>query len=100
MTSNINSKAKAETPTAYASIRTRFYGPTNTKGARIIAKRQATTFSHTESLSMAYDYALGDVGSHHAAAVAFLAEFNHYAVSINPTAMSYDGDLYWSWTTL
>ena len=71
-------------PHSYAAIRTRFYGPTNTKGARIVAMRPATTFSPAERLTMAYDYELGDTGSHHAAAVLFLAKFNPYPVTIKP----------------
>lgn len=88
----------AEKPTSYAAIRTRFYGPTNTKGARIVAMRPATTFAPAERLTMAYDYELGDIGSHHAAAVLFLAKFNPYPVSIKPDAMAFNGDMFWSWT--
>jgi hypothetical protein len=85
------------TPTSYAAIRTRFYGPTNTKGARIVATRPATTFTPAERLTMAYDYELGDTGSHHAAAVLFLAKFNEYPVSINPDGMCWNGDMFWTW---
>lgn len=85
-------------PNAYAAIRTRYYGATNTKGARIVATRPRTPFSPAERLTMAYDHALGDTGSHHAAAALFLAKYNHLPVSIKPDAMAFDGDLFWTWT--
>lgn len=85
------------TPTSYAAIRTRFYGPTNTKGPRIVATRPATTFAPAERLTMAYDYELGDTGSHHAAAVLFLDKFNEFPVSLNPEGMCWDGDMFWTW---
>tara|TARA_R110000772_G_scaffold17541_1_gene48841 strand:- start:958 stop:1263 length:306 start_codon:yes stop_codon:yes gene_type:complete len=86
------------TPTSYSAIRTRFYGPTNTKGARIVAYQPGNTFNPAERLTMAYDYELGDTGSHHAAAVLFIAKFNEYAVAINPEGLSFNGDMFWTWT--
>lgn len=84
-------------PVSHAAIRTRFHGPTNTKGARIVALRPATTFTPEKRLTMPYDYELGDTGSHHAAAVLFLAKFNDYPVCIKPEGMSWNGDMFWTW---
>lgn len=86
------------TPTSYAAIRTRFYGGTNSNGARIVATRPATTFTPAERLTMPYDYELGDTGSHHAAAVLFLDKFNEFPVSLNSEGMCWDGDMFWTWS--
>lgn len=49
------------------SIRTRYYGPTNTRGSRIVAKCEAGSFS------MPYNYALS-VWQNHATAAAIMLE--------------------------
>jgi hypothetical protein len=91
----------SKTLNSYAAIRTRYHGATNTKGARIVAMRPGYgAFGPPERLTMGYDYELGDTGSHHAAAVLFVAKYNPYPVSIKPDAMAYDGDMFWTWTNL
>ena len=89
-----------ETPTAYAAIRTRFYGPTNTKGARIVANRPATGWSKAERITMHYDYELDALRNHHAAAALFLAKYNEYETAvISNEGLCFDNDYYWTWRT-
>jgi hypothetical protein len=54
----------------YQAIETRFAGPTNTRGSRVIAKSQAGR------LVRSWDYGLGIEGNHEAAANALAAKLN------------------------
>lgn len=85
------------TPTSYSAIRTRFYGPTDTKGSRIVAYRPGSTFCPAERITMPYNYAGSSTENHHAAAVLHLAEFNATA-QISPEGLSWDGDMFWTWS--
>ena len=91
-----------ETPTAYAAIRTRFFGPTNTKGARIIANRSATgcPFNLAERITKHYDYELDALNNHYEAAALFLAKYNQFKTPmINKEGLCFDNDYYWTWRT-
>lgn len=70
------------------AIRTRYYGPTNTRGSRIVAKCEAGTYS------MPYNHALNLEENHAACAAGFIAKLNwtrySYACGV------FEGDYYWS----
>jgi hypothetical protein len=51
------------------AITTKFFGPTNTRGARLIAKAEAG------SITVGYDYALSGEQNHAAAAQALTVKF-------------------------
>tara|TARA_R110000764_G_C10725566_1_gene348687 strand:- start:199 stop:477 length:279 start_codon:yes stop_codon:yes gene_type:complete len=91
-----------ETPTAYAAIRTRFFGQTNKKGARIIANRSATgcTFNLAERITKHYDYELDSLNNHYEAAALFLAKYNQFKTAmISKEGLCFDNDYYWTWRT-
>jgi len=51
------------------AIKTKYYGPTNYKGARIIARAPGGFYQHkVRSVIKPYDYALGHVENHQQAA--------------------------------
>ena len=95
---------------SYSAIRTRYYGPTDTKGERIIAYRTGNPFScgscrpahiFSHSLEMAYNYAISNTENHHAAAVLHLAKFNleNDTAKIRPEGLSWGyGDMFWTWS--
>jgi len=86
---------------SYAAIRTRYYGPTDTKGSRIVAYRPGSTFCPAERITMPYNYAGSNTENHHAAAVLHLAKFNA-AAKIRPEGLSWDRglsrDMFWTWS--
>lgn len=76
---------------AFQAIRTRYHGPTNTRGSRISAKCEGGT------LSVPYDHAENDYGNHRAACMALverlgwarLARDGRYEAGV------FGGDFYW-----
>tara|TARA_R110002167_G_scaffold287052_1_gene491952 strand:- start:215 stop:490 length:276 start_codon:yes stop_codon:yes gene_type:complete len=78
-------------PTARGAIRTRYYGPTNTKGSRFIAT------NGKNRVTMAYDYALNTTENHAAAAQAFLKRHNCFESRLVKDALCFDNDYFWTW---
>jgi hypothetical protein len=76
---------------AFQAIRTRYHGPTNTRGSRISAKCQGGT------LSVPYDHALDDEGNHKAACMALVDKFGWARLARDGRyeAGVFDGDFYW-----
>jgi hypothetical protein len=68
------------------AIRTRYYGPTNTRGSRIVASCEAG------KVSMGYDHALNIEGNHAAAARLLVAKFGWPGVYYGGV---YANDYYW-----
>lgn len=57
---------------ARQAIQTRFVGPTNTRGARVIARADAGRVVHY------WEYALGEAGNHAEAARKFCEQYGWY----------------------
>lgn len=68
------------------AIRTRYYGPTNTRGSRIVAKCEAGT------LSMPYDYSL-DADQNHAKAAQLLVDRLQWGDVYH--GGTFENDFYW-----
>ena len=78
-------------PTARSAIRTRYKGPTDTKGSRLIA---------TDSeyrITVGYNHALNPIENHAAAAQAFLDKHNSFKTKLAMDALCFDNDYYWTW---
>lgn len=75
------------------AIRTRYSGPTNTRGSRIHAKCEAG------SLSVSYDHSLNSEENHKAACDALIKKLDwtspHYAPMVGG---EFDGATYWVFT--
>ena len=69
------------------AIRTRYYGPTNTRGSRIVAKCEAGTFT------MPFDYSLG-IEANHAKAARLMLEKLGWSASVYQSGV-FDHDYYW-----
>ena len=76
------------------AIRTRFYGPTASKGARIIARCEAG------SITVEFDYALSVEENHKVACDALRKRLKWNPPGF-PDMVSgvYDGDFYWGFTS-
>jgi hypothetical protein len=68
------------------AIRTRYHGPTNTRGTRITATCEAG------SLTMPFDYSLNDEGNHAKAAQLMIKRLGWSGVFLGG---QFDGDCYW-----
>jgi hypothetical protein len=68
------------------AIRTRYYGPTDSRGSRIIARCGGG------SVTMPYSYALNTEGNHAAAAQLLLQKLNWARVYFGGC---FNGDYYW-----
>jgi hypothetical protein len=77
--------------TAKSAIRTRYHGPTNTKGSRFIAT------NGENRVTVSYDYGLDPTENHSAAAQAFLDKHNPFETKLVPNALCFDNDFYWTW---
>ena len=75
------------------AIRTRYHGPTNTRGSRITATCEAG------SLTMPFDYSLNDEGNHRKAVELLMKRLQWVAVY---QGGEFGGDYYWvaksAWT--
>ena len=76
---------------SHSAIRTRYYGPTDTKGSRFIAT------DGENRMVVSYDYSLGVTDNHAAVAQAFLTKHNPYETKLETTAAYFDDDFYWTW---
>jgi hypothetical protein len=80
------------------AIRTKFYGPTNTRGSRIQAKAEAG------AIFMNWDYALGVDGNHRAACELLRAKLGwtrYEGSSYTPmVGGEFDGAHYWVFTNV
>tara|TARA_R110000822_G_scaffold33328_4_gene95113 strand:- start:7 stop:312 length:306 start_codon:yes stop_codon:yes gene_type:complete len=81
---------------ARAAIRTRFHGPTNTRGARISAYREGWSDIPSEKVYVHYEYGMNADENHHAAAQTFLDKFNKGNVA-SKRPLCFDGDYFWTW---
>jgi len=79
------------TPTAQSAIRTRYHGPTNTRGSRFVAT------DGENRVTVPYDYSCGSTENHCIAAHAFLAKYNLYETKLVTNALCFDNDFYWTW---
>ena len=78
-------------PTARSAIRTRYHGPTNTRGSRFIAT------DGKNRVTVPYDYGLDSTENHSAAAQAFLDKHNPFETKLVANGLCFDNDYYWTW---
>ena len=88
---------KDNTTTTRAAIRTRYAGPTNCRGTRIIATSKWWDDQKPRKLIYDWNYALNITENHAAAAQAWFDKFNDHNATIKGAGLSYDGDYYWTW---
>ena len=87
------------TPTAQSAIRTRYHGPTDTRGSRFVAT------DGENRVTVPYDYSCGSTENHCIAAHAFLAKYNPFETNMPPSphiklaadALCFGSDFYWAW---
>ena len=85
----------------FASFRTRYYGPTNTKGSKIIAtddwpREWVLGERSLRRKFVDYDHALNSTENHEMAARKWLDEYIPEARLASP-GLAFDGDYYWTW---
>ena len=80
-------------PTARSAIRTRYHGPTDTRGSRFIA----TGGESRVTVTVPYDYGLDPTENHSAAAQAFLDKHNPFETKLVANGLCFDNDYYWTW---
>jgi hypothetical protein len=78
-------------PTARSAIRTRYHGPTDTRGSRFIAT------DGENRITVSYDYSLDHIENHAATAQAFLDKHNPFETKLVTNALCFDNDYYWTW---
>lgn len=88
--------------TARCAIRTRYEGPTDFKGSRIVASRNVLAgMSHpnfrAKTVIVGYDYELDSLSNHAAAAKAHLNKHNTHETKLDPEALCFNDDYFWSW---
>lgn len=91
----MNSQPQAGRFDTRASIRTRYVGPTNTKGSRV-----TVCDDHPEQrrrLTVNWDPGLSSTENHHRAAMRFLNRHIDNAVIREP-GLNFNGDYFWTWT--
>lgn len=81
---------------ARAAIRTRFHGPTNSKGARISAYREGRCDIPAERIYTDYEYGMNSEENHARAAQKFLDKFNMGNI-VDSNGLCFDGDYFWTW---
>lgn len=82
---------------AFACIRTRYAGPTNTKGSRVLVSEDRGFADYKpRRMSVSWDHALNVSANHAAAAQAWLDRHNAGARVVLP-GLEYDNDFYFTW---
>ncbi len=82
--------------TPRAAIRTRYFGPTNSSGSRIVAYREGAHDIPAQKLSIGYSYGLSSEQNHHEAAQYFLDKYNQ-GNTASRKPLVFNGDYYWTW---
>ena len=85
-----------DTITPRAAIRTRYFGPTNSSGSRIVAYREGAFDMPAQKLTMGYHYELNSEENHHEAAQQFLLKYNH-GNTASRKPLVFNNDYYWTW---
>jgi hypothetical protein len=78
-----------------ASIRTRYLGPTNHRGARI-AVTSDNVFAEPIRIMIDWDHSLSTAENHAAAAQSWLDRHNP-GQQVVPPGLSFNGDYFWTW---
>jgi len=81
-----------------AAIRTRYAGPTDSRGSRIIVTAKWWSGHKSRRAIYDWDHALEPKENHAAAAQKWLNKYNTYGATVVPPGLNYDGDYYWTWT--
>ena len=82
--------------TTRSSIRSRFAGPTNTRGSRVIVRDEPWGDAKPRRLTWSWDHGLSPDENHRAAAQAWLDKHNPGNV-VKPPGLGFDHDYYWTW---
>ena len=85
-------------PDTFASIRTRYRGPTNYRGARVIVTDDYPKSwpGERRRLTLSWDHSKNTTGNHYAAACAWCATYFDDA-TIEIPGLAFDGNYYWTW---
>tara|TARA_R110000803_G_scaffold201894_2_gene266829 strand:- start:870 stop:1169 length:300 start_codon:yes stop_codon:yes gene_type:complete len=82
--------------TPRAAIRTRYFGPTNSSGSRIVAYREANYGIPAQKLTVGYHYDLNSEQNHYEAAQYFLDKYNQ-GNTASRKPLVFNNDYYWAW---
>lgn len=80
----------------FASIRTRYAGPTNTRGSRIIVTEDRWGDDAPRRVTVGWDHALNATQNHAAAAQAWLDKHNAGA-RVKTPGLEFAHDCYFTW---
>jgi hypothetical protein len=86
--------------TTFASIKTRYYGPTNHNGSRVSATDEGTFGSKfgRRRLVMSYDHGLNLTENHAKAARLWIEKFIDLPnAQLADVGLCFDGDYFWTW---
>jgi len=88
--------------TAFASIKTKFIGPTDYRGSRISVTDDGRFDNKPRRLVVGWDYALNPSENHAAAASAWIAKFIADAADlprarIADVGLAFGGEYFWTW---
>jgi len=85
-------------PTAFASIKTRYIGPTNSRGSRISVTDDGGFNDNRRRLVIGWDYALNTNENHAAAASAWIEKFIDLPnARVSDTGLSFNSEYFWTW---
>jgi hypothetical protein len=77
------------------AIRSRYVGPTNHRGSRIIVTDGKDRLGNKHTYH--WNYALDTGENHRAAAAEFLEKHNPYAETVGAVSYCFEGDYYHAW---
>tara|TARA_B100001123_G_scaffold357448_1_gene411677 strand:- start:431 stop:706 length:276 start_codon:yes stop_codon:yes gene_type:complete len=75
------------------ALRTRYHGPTNYRGSRIIVTHPVNGKRYTYD----WNYALDVSENHAAAAQEYLDKFHDHSDQIDGPGLCFDDDYFWAW---
>jgi len=83
----------------FASIKTRYFGPTDHKGSRILATDEGAFGNKRRRLVIGYDHGLDVAENHAAAAQQWLEKFISPSgwATVSMPGLAFNGDYFWTW---
>lgn len=84
--------------TAFASIKTRYLGPTNYRGSRVSVTDDGGFDNKARRLIVGWDHELNTTGNHAAAASAWIEKFIDLPdAHLADVGLAFDGSYFWTW---
>lgn len=97
MTSPVEKTQNSLIPGAYASIRTKYIGATDTRGSRISVLESRYGSESPRWIMVPYDHNYSIQKMHAVAAQLWVNKYLHKGTRVKDYGLTFNGNYYWTW---